>query len=174
MGRHCYTPQQKYLHWVSAVIIVWALVSGFYVALFDVTSATKSWVAFVNVSITTVLIPLFVWRLYLALTRRTGSVGQRYSFTEKLVVFAHWIIYLVIGIVLITGVLMMDRPITVFDLFFIPQPLKDPYWIGLFFTVHIWSCAVLALLVAVHVAAVLTHEIVGHRVLKRMLWSASQ
>ncbi|MNJ44116.1 hypothetical protein D3C77_391550 [compost metagenome] len=87
---------------------------------------------------------------------------------------AHWVIYLVISIVLITGVLMMDRPITVFDLFFIPQPLNDPYWIGLFFIVHIWSCAVLALLVAVHVAAVFRHEVVGHRVLKRMLWSASK
>ncbi|MNJ16939.1 hypothetical protein D3C77_112090 [compost metagenome] len=173
MKSHSYTPLQKVLHWVSAIIIVWALISGFYVAWFTVTTFTKEWVAFVNVSVTTVFIPLFCWRLYLALTNRTRTPVPR-NVAEYVAVMAHRALYLMVFIVLITGVLMMDRPITVFDLFFIPQPLKDPYLIGLFFTVHIGSCAVLGLLVGLHVAAVVKHETAGRRVLKRMLLSAAK
>ncbi|WP_236183648.1 cytochrome b [Pseudomonas protegens] len=171
MKNHSYSHLQKVLHWLSAVVILWALISGFYVALFEVSAASKEWLAFFNVSLTTVFIPLFIWRLYLALTTRSSPVGQPRSFAESLAAIAHRAIYLAVIIVLITGVLMMNRPITVFDLFFIPQPLQDPYVIGLFFTVHVVSCAVLGLLVALHVAAVVKHEVAGRRVLKRMIWS---
>jgi len=36
-----YTWQQVILHWLSAAIIIWTTLSGFYVALFDVSPQLK-------------------------------------------------------------------------------------------------------------------------------------
>jgi cytochrome b561 len=63
---------------------------------------------------------------------------------------------------------MMDRPIDVFGVVEIVQPLSDPALIAQFFTLHVWSCLFLSLLVVLHVGAVIVHELCGHRVLRRM------
>jgi cytochrome b561 len=73
-----------------------------------------------------------------------------------------------IGTVLLTGVLMMDRPINVFGVIEIVQPLSDPRLIALFVSFHTWTCVVLALLLAAHIGAVIVHEACRHRVLRRM------
>ncbi|WP_347903418.1 cytochrome b/b6 domain-containing protein [Pseudomonas purpurea] len=168
MKTSSYTGVQVFLHWLSAIIIVWALASGFYVSLFDVALPVKEWVAFINVSLTTVFIPFFVVRLYIALRRGRSAEKTDRSKTERLASFAHGLIYLVVSGVLVTGILMMDRAINVFDVFFIPQPLHDPYWIQLFLTIHVWTCLVLAALIALHVSAVIKHEVSGRRVLASM------
>jgi len=90
------------------------------------------------------------------------------SLMEKLALFAHTLIYIAVTVVLVTGVLMMDRPIDVFGVFEISQPLADPALISRFVTIHIGSCLVLLLLIVVHVGAVIVHETCGHRVLRRM------
>ncbi|RON10750.1 hypothetical protein BK659_04355 [Pseudomonas brassicacearum] len=163
-----YTRAQKFLHWLSAVIIIWALVSGFYVALFEVALPVKEWVAFINVSMTTAFLPFFVVRLYLSFRRSRSSARQCSTLAENVASFVHWLIYLVVSLVLVTGVLMMDRVINVFDLLFIPQPLQDPDWIQLFIKIHVWACVVLAALVALHMSAVIKHEVSGRRVLVNM------
>ncbi|MEX7643183.1 hypothetical protein, partial [Stenotrophomonas maltophilia] len=56
------------LHWVSALVIIWVLLSGFYVAHLSVTPTTFHLVAFVNVAMTTLFIPIFLLRWLL---RRT-------------------------------------------------------------------------------------------------------
>jgi cytochrome b561 len=93
-----------------------------------------------------------------------GALG----FMAKLALFAHTLIYLVISLVLVTGVLMMDRPIDVFGLLEIAQPLSDPGLISRFLTLHVWACIFLALLIVLHIGAVIVHELCGHRVLRRM------
>ena len=96
---------------------------------------------------------------------------------SRLRVLLHWLsaavilwtsIYLIVGAVLVTGVLMMDRPINVFGVIGIAQPLSDPCLIALFVTVHTWACVVLSLLLAVHIGAVIVHEACNRRVLQRM------
>ncbi|MHC8356220.1 cytochrome b [Pseudomonas sp. LB3P81] len=163
-----YSTQRVWLHWLSAAVIVWTLISGFYVASVDVSPRVAQWVAFLNVSLTTVFIPFFVWRLfiYVAHARHTSMRGL--DFMEKLALLAHTLIYLVISVVLVTGVLMMDRPIDVFGLVEIAQPLSDPELISRFLIIHVWACVVLSLLVVLHVGAVVVHELCGHRVLRRM------
>ncbi|SEN34128.1 cytochrome b561 [Pseudomonas sp. ok272] len=168
MKTSSYTAAQKFLHWLSAVIIIWALGSGFYVSLFEVALPIKQWIAFFNVSLTTVFIPFFLVRLALAFQRRPVSVPCNASKVERLAALVHGAMYGVVSVVLVTGVLMMDRPITVFDLVFIPQPLDDPYWLQLFLSLHIWACLLLAGLLVLHVAAVLKHEVTGQRVLLNM------
>jgi len=164
-----YSRQQVLLHWVSAVVILWALVSGFFVASFEVSDETRQWVGLINVSLTTVFIPVFIWRLLVLFHH-----GRQLSSDQLLAVFVHRLIYLLVGIVLITGVLMMNRPINVFGLIEITQPLNDVGLIALFFRIHIWACVGLSVLLAMHIGAVIIHEIRGRRVLRRMSWRSNR
>lgn len=166
-----YTPVQVVLHWVSAVVILWALMSGFYVSIFEVVPTTKAWVGFVNVSLTALYIPLFILRFYWAFLHGRSKFTRGRSINEYMALFVHTAIYWVLGVVLVTGVLMMDRPINIFDVLLIAQPLTDPMAIEWFMRVHIQACVALLALVAVHVGAVIKHEMCGHRVLKNMSFS---
>lgn len=163
-----YSTQRVWLHWLSAAVIIWTLASGFYVAYVDVPARVGERVAFINVSLTTVFIPFFVWRLFIFFVHARQTSVNTLSSMEKLALFAHTLIYLMVAVVLVTGVLMMDRPIDVFGWFDIAQPLSDPALITRFSTVHIGACLVLALLIAMHVGAVIFQELCGHRVLRRM------
>lgn len=51
-----YSTTQKWLHWVSAIVILWSLLS-FYVAVFTVPESVKAWVGFFNVSLTASISP---------------------------------------------------------------------------------------------------------------------
>lgn len=163
-----YSTQRVWLHWLSAAVIVWTLISGFYVASVNASPRLAQWVAFFNVSLTTVFIPFFVWRLFIFTSHARHTSVRAFDFMEKLALFAHTLIYLVISIVLVTGVLMMDRPIDVFGLVQIAQPLSDPELISRFLIIHVWACVVLSVLIVLHVGAVVVHELCGHRVLRRM------
>ncbi|CFQ99416.1 MULTISPECIES: cytochrome b [Yersinia] len=163
-----YSWQQIVLHWVSAAVIIWATVTGFYVALFDVTPTLKTLIGFINVSLTTVFIPLFIIRLYFYFTAEKPTEVNSTRSTKIIAHVVHFIIYLNIAIVLITGVLMMERDINVFDLFSIPQPIHNLAVTSIFNTTHIISCTTLAALVLLHIAAVVKHELSGKRVLRRM------
>lgn len=163
-----YSTQRVWLHWLSAAVIVWTLISGFYVATVDVSSRVAEWVAFFNVSLTTVFIPFFVWRIFIFVAHARHTSVRAFSFMEKIALLAHTLIYFIVSIVLATGVLMMDRPIDVFGLVEIAQPLSNPELVSRFVTIHVWACIVLSLLIVVHVGAVIVHELCGHRVLRRM------
>ncbi|WP_247257834.1 cytochrome b [Pseudomonas moorei] len=163
-----YSKKRVLLHWVSAAIIVWTLISGFYVAGNEVSVSLKHWVAFFNVSLTTVFIPFFVWRLCIFFAHTRCKHLNTLSLGEKLAWFAHVLIYLTVSVVLVTGVLMMDRPIDVFRLIEITPPLSDPKLIAQFVEIHVWACVVLSGLIALHVGAVIVHEVRGHRILRRM------
>src|SRR5438046_770558 len=126
MNKTDYSGRQKFLHWLSAVVILWALISGFYVSLFDVSLVDKEWVSFVNVSLTTLYVPFFILRFYFAFVHHHSVSKRCHSLVECLALIVHVLIYLAVSVVLITGVLMMDRAISVFDFFFIPRPLDDP------------------------------------------------
>ncbi|MDO7897877.1 cytochrome b [Pseudomonas citrulli] len=166
---HCthYSGRRVLLHWLSAVVILWALVSGFYVAYYPVSAATEQWVGSLNVSLTTLFIPLFAWRLWLfveALEARPPAPSP----IHRLALAVHASIYLVIGVVLVTGVLMMKSAISVFGLLQLPQPLDDPAWIEWANAAHVLSCGVLSVLIALHLCAVAWHECSGRRVVRRM------
>ena len=162
-----YSTRRVLLHWLSAAIILWALASGFYVAFNPVSASTEHWIGSLNVSLTTLFIPFFVWRAWLFFYELEPR-GTALSGSKRLASAVHALIYLVIGVVLVTGVLMMKSAISVFGLVRFPQPLADPTLIELANTVHTLSCVVLSMLVALHLCAVLWHEFSGRRVVRRM------
>lgn len=163
-----YSRQRVLLHWMSAAVILWTLASGFYVAGVNVSAQVRHWVAFINVSLTTVFIPFFIWRLFIFIYHALHVSVVASLMLERLVLLAHSLIYLTVSIVLVTGVLMMDRPINVFEVLKIPQPLVNPGLIATSAAIHVWACVVLTVLIALHVGAVIVHEVCGHRVLRRM------
>ncbi len=162
-----YSMSQKLLHWVSAVIILWSLLSGFYVAVFSVPASVKAWVGFFNVSLTTLYIPVFILRVYCSFSHGLDFSTKR-SLQEYMALLVHKAMYLVLAVVLATGVLMMDRPINVFNLFSIAPFESDPVRIVWYTRVHVLSCVGLLLMLVMHIGAVVLHERRGKRVMARM------
>ncbi|MCU1717751.1 cytochrome b/b6 domain-containing protein [Pseudomonas sp. 5P_3.1_Bac2] len=155
------------LHWVFAVIIIWATVSGFANALYRLPPAAVDAINFINVSLTSVLIPLLGLRILCALDHSTvAHSGNRAM--RLLAKGGHLALYVVTAVTLLTGVLMMERPINVFGLLYIQQPLHDPVLTSFFNTQHKNACIVLGFLVSGHVAAVLLHTLSGTPILRRM------
>jgi len=162
-----YSRSRVLLHWLSAVIILWTLASGFYVAYAPVSAAVEHGVGSFNVSLTTLFIPFFLWRTWLFI-RELKHRGTAPSLNKRLAFVVHAMIYLTISVVLVTGVLMMKTAISVFGFVRIPQPLSDPAPIALANAIHTEACVVLLGLVALHLCAVLWHEFSGRRIVRRM------
>lgn len=168
-SRTHYSLPQILLHWVSAAVILWTLTSGFYVAMANVAPETKHLVGFINVSLTALLIPVFVLRVYFFFAHKVSHGASASGWAAYAAWLVHVALYVLTAIVLATGVLMMERDINIFGWVSFTQPLNDPYWTHWFEGIHIFSCLLLSALVALHIAAVIKHEFSGARVLRRML-----
>jgi len=163
-----YSTQQIILHWLSAIIIIWSTLSGFYVAFSHPALPVKEWVGFFNVSLTTVFIPFFILRVWY-LFKHGSPVESQLTYGEKRIAhLGHLALYANISVVLITGVLMMNHAIDIFHVFHVPQPLNDAGVTKFFNKVHVLACMTLTLLIAGHILAVLKHQLSGKRILRNM------
>ncbi|MFK3817543.1 cytochrome b [Pseudomonas sp. NPDC089407] len=169
MQAHKYCWQQILLHWISALVIIWVLISGFSVAYLNVAPCTYHRVAFINVALTTLFIPVFLLRWLLRLTQPKPRSLHGDSKGQRIAHVVHEGLYWTTLVVLLSGVLMMERAIDVFGWFSIAPLLSDPFWHSVWFKAHIASCLLLAVGVSMHIAAVVLHELSGRRVLRRML-----
>lgn len=163
-----YSTLQKVLHALSALLIIWLVVSGFYVALVSEAARYKQVIGNINVSLSVLFIPVFMLRFYVSFGRGCPAVIDVKNLTPWLVFFIHTMMYLIVVTVLISGVLMMDKPISFFNVASVPQPLNTRETHEFFARIHRLASAVLALLVTVHVAAVIKHHCSGRPIIKRM------
>lgn len=163
-----YTTVQKWLHGISALIIVWLMSSGFYIALGPVSDTFKSAISAFNVSTGAVFIPLFLFRMYVSFGKCCSGLITSKSFVQCLAFFVHAMMYLATAIILISGVLMMDRDINIFGFFSIPSLIDNSAHLEGFASIHDVACLSLTLLFILHVAAVIKHQWVGQSVIKRM------
>lgn len=164
-----YPLMRRILHWLSAVIILWALVSGFTLALTDVPESVHQWIAAFNVATTLVFFPFFVLRLTLALVQKKPSTPGLTALQQRVAGWGHQAIYAAVLLVLVSGVLMMERPMPVYGLATL-QPLLEPSSVTYAFAIiHRISCAALALLVVGHIAAVVVHKRQGVTLLYKMV-----
>ncbi|AZC59461.1 MULTISPECIES: cytochrome b [Pseudomonas] len=169
MNHPHYSRPRRLLHWLFAAVVLWATISGYTSALLQPSPSVRQAIAFINVSLTTLLVPLFVLRLFYLVRHPAPPAPAHQSAGERRLVHAgHAALLVTLGTVLFSGVLMMSRPIDLFGLQ-LPQPLQDPAAITFFEELHHYSCMALALLVAGHIAAVILHQLRGHGVLRRML-----
>lgn len=164
-----YSKVRKLLHWLSALVILWATLSGFGVTALAPDQPLRMWVEAVNPQITTLFTPLFLWRLGLYLRSGAGRAFAQRSLQEKLASLAHGALYFIIASVLLTGILMMTHPVVLLAIVPLPQLVHSATALTELHALHHLACGVLALLVLLHLAAVLQHQLKGRSVLERML-----
>lgn len=161
-----YSRPRIFLHWLSAAIILWATFSGFGVVLLDTKDPFRQWVESFNPQITSLFIPFFAWRLWLAI--KSPPARERSTAQQRVASAAHKAIYAAVSGVLITGVLMMSHPVTLMALVPLPQLIHSKMALAELHELHHVLCAILAGLVALHLAAVVVHQVRGKSVLGRM------
>lgn len=162
--------QARFLHWLSALVIIWASLSGFIILDKDITQQLKHSIADFNVAVTSILIPFFIWRILVRIHSKVPSYQNRVSSIEaRLARYIHLIIYALVSLVLISGVLMMDRSINIFGYLQLPQLITDSSLLTSFKTIHKFSTRALAALVLFHILALVRHQLLGKQILQRML-----
>ncbi|MEF9672217.1 cytochrome b/b6 domain-containing protein [Pseudomonas sp. PCH446] len=164
-----YTTTRIYLHWISALVILWATLSGFGVTLLPVNHPLRQWVESVNPQITSLFIPLFAWRLWLYLSTSSEQSTGTGDLQKNIAKLTHTLIYLCVSGVLLTGVVMMNHPVLLLGIMPLPQLLHSPPALAEIQQLHHLLCTMLAALVALHLAAVVRHQLRGNPVLRRML-----
>lgn len=164
-----YSLSRRVLHWLSAVVILWALLSGFTMALAPLPESLHQFIAAFNVATTLVFIPFFVLRLWLALRQGKPALDALNGRQQRLANAGHQAIYALVLLVLISGVLMMERPMPVYGLLSIEPLLSPSGWTHFFALLHRTGSVLLALAVAGHIAAVVKHQRQGIVLLQRML-----
>ena len=170
METHKYDALMKINHWISATIILWATISGIYVAEMSNNIRVQETISFINVSLTTILIPFFLFRfIYRYLLKPRLSELAAFFNHANMVKAAHHLMYVLIFIVLVSGVFMMDRDINVFNWFIIPQPIDDATITHKVEVLHKYACRALAILILLHIGAVIKHQLAGKKILKKML-----
>ena len=163
-----YSILQKVLNGVSALTIIWLLMSGFYVGLISEDLGLKHFIGELNVSVSLLLVPVFLLRLWVSFGRGYSALAGEKNLTPWLAFIVHTMLYISVVIVLISGVLMMDRPIIFFNVVTFSQPFNNVDLTGLFGRIHTPACVMLGVLVTLHVCAVIKHQLSGHSVIKRM------
>ncbi|WP_241494387.1 cytochrome b [Pseudomonas asplenii] len=162
-----YSKPRIFLHWLSAAVILWATFSGFGVTLLDQHAPFRQWVESFNPQLTSLFIPFFAWRLWLAI--KSPAHPAHRGWQARLAGLAHVAIYATVTAVLVTGVLMMNHPVEILDLFELPQWVHSRSALLQLHQEHHVMCALLGGLVALHLLAVVQHQLMGRSVLGRML-----
>lgn len=166
--QHHYTKAQICLHWLSAVVILWASFTGFLASCFAPDSLVRSFFDIINPQITTLFIPFFGWRLGLYLRSAPFTAWADLKLQARIAALTHLVLYLLITLTLLTGILMMPSHWALLGL--IPMPVLGMFQNHLFW-LHRLICMALASCICLHILAVLYHLHQGHNILQRMNFS---
>ena len=98
-----YSLTARLLHWVSAAIIVWATLTGFLLASLSAESALRATLSSLNVSLTTVFLPVFLFRMTYAAGMRKPPALDVPVTQRRAASFAHLLLYAVTTLVLFPG-----------------------------------------------------------------------
>lgn len=163
-----YPPIAAWLHWICAVVILWAMISGFALASGALPPAVAAAIPPFNVALTTLLMPVFLLRVvYRASFRMPPPAGVPPA-KHRLARRAHALLYLLSCLSLASGWLMMERPVDVFGLITLPPSLEAGAATRALARLHFASNVLLALLLTAHIGAVIQHQRQGRRLLRRM------
>ncbi|MGZ9713827.1 cytochrome b [Glaciimonas sp. GNP009] len=158
------------VHWIAAGLIIYTMIAG-YSLHFLIDTPYFSFFSVLNMSIGTVVIPLTVVRYLWKFFRPSVPYPADLSRPKKNIAhLAHEMFYLVIFVMLLSGVLMLTHSYRFFWLIDIPNPINDASINGFFFDVHRASCAGVAVMLILHLAAVAKHQLIDKRnIISRML-----
>jgi cytochrome b561 len=168
-GATRYDATARWLHWLSAVVILWAMGSGISIAVFDPDPGLKNVITSFNVALTTLFIPFFAWRCWHALRSIKPVNPALTGRNHRIAGLAHFGLYALVAVVQVSGLLMMDHAYNLFGSFQMPNLVTDPVVNGNAAIIHTHACRVLALLVAIHLGAVIFHHLCGRKIMSSML-----
>jgi superoxide oxidase len=160
----------RFFHWVFAAGILYTSIAGYALAQLP-DGAGRDLLSRLNMSIATVLIALFPLRLGWTFVRTEPRALPGVPRLQRLLAHGvHATIYAVLFVVLASGFLMVPKGYAFFGLFEIPTPFAKGPLTDTLFVVHRIACVMLVTLVAVHVLAVVKHQLIARNdVLRRML-----
>jgi len=167
LGR--YDRLARLFHWLFACVILYLSIVGY--ALGRISNGeTREFLSHLNMSLATLLILLFPLRLLWKVVRVEPPPLPGVSVMQsKLAHGVHAALYMIILAVLLSGYLMVPRGYAFFG-YPVPTPFEQGPLTDALFLFHRGSCAVLVGLVAVHVLAVVKHQLIERRnILGRML-----
>lgn len=95
-----YTNLHKMLHWLSAMIILWALTGGFYASHASSASPLKDWMSYVNISLTTMYIPVYFSRIYVMSRYYRAAQSLARTVMDYVALSVHILIHSTVGVVL--------------------------------------------------------------------------
>jgi len=159
----------RLLHWLSAIVILWSIGSGFFIVLTRPTKAVIDNISELNIAITLLFIPVFILRLLVAYFNEKPSTPSLNLQQQNIANKVHILIYAVVCTVLISGVLMMEHEMKVFNWFVVPEILDKGPMTHLFFILHRTANILLSLLLIMHIVAVIKHQLNGIPLLKKMI-----
>lgn len=159
----------RILHWIFAVSIIYATAVGYALRLIP-PGPTHDFLSRLNASLATLLIPLFMLRLFWRFKRTQPAPPALPPQQARVARGIQNLLYVFIFLSLASGYLMMPDGYMLFGLVHIATPFtKGPIAdaMGLIHTLCVTS---LTLLFSLHIAGVLLHTFKRHTfVLRRML-----
>lgn len=170
-----YGPVAIFLHWLDALIIILLFAIGFYMVDLTYYDSLYKPLPFIHKSVGMLMLFWFGFRIFWRLTNISPDPVDGTTTSERLLArLAHRGLYLLIGIVLISGYLIPTAAgagISIFDLFSVPATVTGiPNQEDLAGTVHRYVAYALIALVVLHAAAALKHHLINHdNTLRRML-----
>lgn len=160
----------RVLHWLSALVILWATVSGLFMAFFELDAEIKKQILDFNLSITLVFMPFFLWRTVHRIQRGVPPYANSLSTGQtQLASSMHTLLYAIVWIVLLSGVLMLDQDFSVFTVGDFAHLINDESALVLFRQIHHFASYLLTACIVLHVFAVVKHEYKGVRILNRIV-----
>jgi cytochrome b561 len=157
-------------HWLSALVILWATFSGFLIISLSMDENTKHQIEQFNIAITAIFIPVFFLRIVHRL--RTIAPPHNEQLAKYEVTIAkvmHTLLYVLVSTVLVSGILMMEHDIHIFSFIQFDALISNKGITAVFKTLHDISTRLLAIGILLHLLALIKHEVLGHRILKRMI-----
>lgn len=165
---HSYSRLRIALHWLSALVIIWATCSGFFAASCAADNPARKTIDTINPQLTTLFIPFFAMRLALYLKSKPWREWTAQGTTINAPALGHGLLYVFITLVLATGLLIMPHRWLLLGVLPMPAFVQNPNQLMWLSKVHGVLCMLLGGLVSGHIGAVLWHHIVGRPVLNRM------
>jgi cytochrome b561 len=164
-----YDRLSRVLHWLVAAGIFYTMIVG-YSMHFVTNPAVFDMLSMLNMSVGLVvgaLMPVrYFWRFY----RPSVAEGEHLTHSHKATArLAHDMIYIIIFVVLISGLIMRKSGFAFFGIIEIPPLITQDPVNDFFFIVHRFSCIALGLMIIMHLAAVVKHHLGKYRVLNKML-----
>jgi cytochrome b561 len=169
MTKQHYDIFTRILHWVMAIVIIYATIAGYAMHLvIDDYPDIFHFLSVVNMSLATIAMPIFIVRWLWKHMRETPDFPQVTH--HKVAHLVHSLLYILMFSVFVSGFLMLKESYTWFWLFQIGNPITSFEINDFFFSIHRFSCMALGALVMLHATAALHHHWVkGNDVLYRMV-----